>query len=214
MRGPCLHTRSLAPALKGAEGSHSGSSSLLLLGVMDDLKSMEPSIRILFVTPEKVAKSDALMRVLDDLHRRSMLARVVVDEAHCVSQWGHDFRPDYKGLSVFKLRCVGCVPLVAVGSFRPWALCLVALSHASLSNLELPLWPCLLRPRPTLVALSPVDLTHLVLFLAPLSTVTLSGVAPSPRILCPVASSSSSGSFSCASSPLMHTFLPSGSFPL
>lgn len=73
--------------------------------VMDDLKGLEPTIKILFVTPEKVAKSDALMRVLDDLHRRSLLARVVVDEAHCVSQWGHDFRPDYMRLSVFKLRC-------------------------------------------------------------------------------------------------------------
>ena len=83
---------------------------------MDDLKSMEPSIRILFVTPEKVAKSDALMRVLDDLHRRSLLARVVVDEAHCVSQWGHDCRPDYKGLAVFKLRRE---PLDCPGAPRP-----------------------------------------------------------------------------------------------
>jgi len=38
-----------------------------------------------FVTPEKVARSDALMRALDGLAQEGRLARVVVDEAHCVS---------------------------------------------------------------------------------------------------------------------------------
>lgn len=58
--------------------------------------------KLLYATPEKVAKSDVLMRNLDNLHARELLSRIVIDEAHCVSQWGHDFRPDYQGLGILK----------------------------------------------------------------------------------------------------------------
>ncbi|BDA40672.1 ATP-dependent DNA helicase Q-like 4A [Coccomyxa sp. Obi] len=81
--------------------------------IMQKLQQTPPGIKILFVTPEKVARSDYLMRTFDALHSRRLLDRVAVDEAHCVSQWGHDFRPDYKGLSVFKRRYPN-VPLLAL----------------------------------------------------------------------------------------------------
>lgn len=60
-----------------------------------DLSSPNPTIRLLFVTPEKIAASNSLMEKLSQLARRNKLDRFVIDEAHCVSQWGHDFRPDY-----------------------------------------------------------------------------------------------------------------------
>ncbi|XP_068329052.1 ATP-dependent DNA helicase Q-like 4A isoform X1 [Pyrus communis] len=60
--------------------------------------------KLLYVTPEKVAKSDALLWQLENLNARQLLARIVVDEAHCVSQWGHDFRPDYQALGILKLK--------------------------------------------------------------------------------------------------------------
>ena len=56
------------------------------------IRAPDSAVRLLFVTPERVAKSDALLRCLDQLHQSSRLKRIVVDEAHCVSQWGHDFR--------------------------------------------------------------------------------------------------------------------------
>ncbi|KAK7847383.1 atp-dependent dna helicase q-like 1 [Quercus suber] len=62
----------------------------------------KPSCKLLYVTPERIAGNLSFLEILKCLRRKGQLAGFVVDEAHCVSQWGHDFRPDYRGLGCLK----------------------------------------------------------------------------------------------------------------
>lgn len=81
--------------------------------VYDDLMKPKPTTTLLYITPELLEKSNQLKNALSSLHQRSMLARFVIDEAHCVSQWGHDFRPSYKLLGSLKDDYRG-VPIMAL----------------------------------------------------------------------------------------------------
>ena len=72
-----------------------------------------PTLKLLYVTPERLALSENFRDVLEKLHRANLLARIVVDEAHCVSEWGHDFRPDYRKLGQLRAFLPG-VPFMAL----------------------------------------------------------------------------------------------------
>lgn len=77
------------------------------------LSKKDPIIKLLYVTPEKVCASNRLISTLENLYNRKLLARFVIDEAHCVSQWGHDFRPDYKRMNMLRQKFPS-VPVMAL----------------------------------------------------------------------------------------------------
>jgi ATP-dependent DNA helicase RecQ len=69
-------------------------------------------ITLLYAAPERLT-TPRFLALLDSLHERGQLSLFAIDEAHCVSQWGHDFRPDYRALVVLHERFAG-VPRVAL----------------------------------------------------------------------------------------------------
>lgn len=62
----------------------------------------EGSLRLLYVAPERLVRSDTVA-----LLKRSGASLLAIDEAHCVSQWGHDFRPEYLALGQIRAELGG-----------------------------------------------------------------------------------------------------------
>ncbi|XP_068163543.1 ATP-dependent DNA helicase Q1 isoform X2 [Antennarius striatus] len=81
--------------------------------VLAGLTDPKVPFKLVYVTPEKIAKSKLLMSRLEKAYNANLLSRVAVDEVHCCSQWGHDFRPDYKMLGILKRQFPG-VPLLGL----------------------------------------------------------------------------------------------------
>jgi ATP-dependent DNA helicase RecQ len=75
-------------------------------------RMLRGEITLLYAAPERVTTSRFLSQ-LDALHERGKLSLFAIDEAHCVSQWGHDFRPEYRALTVLHER-YATVPRIAL----------------------------------------------------------------------------------------------------
>ncbi|MCT4621820.1 MAG: DNA helicase RecQ [Marinisporobacter sp.] len=83
-------------------------SSLTAIEVRERIENAKNGVyKLLYVAPERL-ESEGFCHLLKNLH----ISLVAVDEAHCVSQWGHDFRPSYGGIAPF-VRTLSNRPIVA-----------------------------------------------------------------------------------------------------
>ncbi len=75
-----------------------------------DLRAGE--LDLLYVAPERLVRPE-FVALLEELNQRGLIALLAIDEAHCISQWGHDFRPEYRELTEVRAKLEG-VPCLAV----------------------------------------------------------------------------------------------------
>ena len=70
--------------------------------LFDELKKKAPSIKLLYTTPEMLLVNEETRPIMNSLYENGLISRIVLDEAHCISTWGHDFRPHYLKVKLLK----------------------------------------------------------------------------------------------------------------
>lgn len=96
----------------GVRAAYLNSSLSFDEAIDTERRAARGELDLLYVAPERLL-TDRFLDLLDRLDERGQLALFAIDEAHCVSQWGHDFRPEYIQLSALHERYPS-VPRIAL----------------------------------------------------------------------------------------------------
>ena len=90
--------------------AHVLNSSLNNTQIQNVKKDVSSGItKLLYVAPESLAKESNI-----DFLSKSKISFLAVDEAHCISEWGHDFRPEYRNLSTITKKIKNNLPVIAL----------------------------------------------------------------------------------------------------
>jgi len=76
------------------------------LSIENDI--IENKIKLLYVSPERLVNNGFI-----EFIKKIEISLFAIDEAHCISQWGHDFRPEYTGLQILKENYPN-IPIIAL----------------------------------------------------------------------------------------------------
>jgi len=90
--------------------------------VLKSLDQAETTPRLLYCTPERIASSKRFMAKLEKLYKSGRFSRIAIDESHCASSWGNDFRPDYKKLGILRQQFPN-VPILALTATATASVC-------------------------------------------------------------------------------------------
>merc|ERR1711970_548475 len=70
--------------------------------------------KIIYTTPETLQFNIIFNKIIENMYEKGLIERLVIDEVHCLSQWGHDFRKTYLYISDFLINFpIPCIGLTA-----------------------------------------------------------------------------------------------------
>ncbi|MGH6611823.1 MAG: RecQ family ATP-dependent DNA helicase, partial [Burkholderiaceae bacterium] len=107
-----MHDQVMALAEVGVRAAFLNSSLSSSQAAAVEKRMRTGGVDLVYIAPERLM-TERCQRLLSDVQRDAGLALFAIDEAHCVSQWGHDFRPEYGQLSILRERFAD-VPRIAL----------------------------------------------------------------------------------------------------